>query len=119
MSSDLFPSVTAWLLSTPDVYSTPPFSYSTNDIAEPSDLTDDRAFIHTFSHPSDIEFPPEFLHLEFPVLNSTYRSTLELLHSLPPASEMVNILPSLPTRAFPVYELSEALPHEVTNPLVR
>lgn len=119
MSSDLYPSIIAWLLSTPDVYPTPPSFYSTADIAEPPNVTDGRASIDTLSHASDLTFPPEFLHLEFPVLNSTYRSTLELLHSLPKTSEMVNILPSLPTRALPMYELLEALPHEVTNPLVR
>lgn len=54
-----------------------------------------------------------------PILNSTYRSTLELLVSLPTQFDLDQLFPKLPTRISSAHELSKALPHEATNPLVR
>lgn len=55
----------------------------------------------------------------FPILNSTYRSTFELLRCLPALLDITNVLPALPTRMATTYGLSATLPHSITNPLVR
>lgn len=74
----------------------------------------DSYFDHNDNSQHDFEPGPEV----FPVLNSTYRSTFELLRCLPPPFHILNVLPVLPTRMSSMYELSATLPHKVTNPLV-
>lgn len=131
MSSDtLDPFISAWLSQIPDVFSTQPSSYPNNSTE--SHLEDDDVSIrhsedtslceqtdsdprHTHHFPNLFDEGPE----HFSALNSTYRSTLELLESLPAPFDLMRLLPGLPTRSSTAFELSEALPHEISNPLVR
>lgn len=132
MSSDtLDPSISAWLSQILDVSPTQPSLYPSNSTESPN-IEDDDVSIqhsedtsfykqtdsnprHTYHFPNLFDQGPEI----FPALNSTYRSTLELLESLPAPFDLMRLLPGLPTRLSTAFELSEALPHEISNPLVR
>lgn len=70
---------------------------------------------HSYS-PSNYSEP--FLDTSSSILNSGYRSTWELLKSLPAPTHMMQILPTLPTHYFTPAELNAQLPDPVCNPIV-
>lgn len=79
----------------------------------PSSDTFVRAHLYppsTYSEP-----PPDTSSL---ILNSGYRSTWELLKSLPAPTHTMQVLPTLPTHYFTPAELNAQLPDPVCSPLV-
>lgn len=118
MCSNLHLTITSWRSHLLLPSQTLPHS---TDLADPPDLYQvgakrTIASIESHSYTNDCsEWGANF----FPILNSTYKSNLVLLRCLPSQSDLMKVLPVLPTRMSTKYGLSAALPHSITNPLVR